>query len=426
MIINSYLLLNVVLYLILCIFLYRSHIYLKWFMLVIGILFLVSSICSLFYYNSELYFLLTESRSHKISFLPLLYLFICLIIYLLPLKSLRFDKFELPNYTLLVKLSIFIGLCSIIPFFENLRGLSHLDFASMAAQYQENIEDAVDTRSQFSAIGRILNGITNWFQYFTPTLFFYLIAKKKKTIYIILALIAVINPNLASLYHGGRGQIVIMALLLTINYVLFYNFLDKKTKRTINIFGIVFLASGILFIVLMTIARASGDSDLALQGIYRYMGESFVNFSETGYDVKNHTFGHSIINGTGYTFLSNFSDFFNTRDYEGLSNSTGIRMFVYYTVFGDYFLDFGWIGGVIFNITLGALFYMAVHRHLNTISSLVLISMYSKIGLNGIYCYAYMNCAEFVLFTLIVLFFFRRYELQHLKKEQQLKIIYRK
>ena len=44
-----------------------------------------------------------------------------------------------------------------------------------------------------------------------------------------------------------------------------------------------------IFMVSMTIARSSNESDLALSQIYRYLGEGFVNFAETGWYINNHT-----------------------------------------------------------------------------------------------------------------------------------------
>ncbi|WP_420477462.1 O-antigen polymerase, partial [Noviherbaspirillum sp. ST9] len=196
--------------------------------------------------------------------------------------------------------------------------------------------------------------------YITPSLFFYMLASKRKVIFIFLTLIAFLNPVSLGLIVGGRGELFQMIFILVLNYLLFRQYFTKKQDKVLKLVGLFFcvFAGSILFFI--TIARADGNSDLVYEQIYRYLGEGFINFGEKGWYITNHTHGYSIANGTGQTFMKDISDYFDARDYPRLGSITGMRMYVYYTVFGDYFIDFGLIGGILFNVILALLFYLSV------------------------------------------------------------------
>ena len=85
-------------------------------------------------------------------------------------------------------------------------------------------------------------------------------------------------------------------------------------------------------------------------------------------------------------------------------------MYVYYTVFGDYFIDFGIIGGIIFNSLIAWTFYSFVKNRFTNISSIIAANLYAKIGFNGIYCFAYMSRFEFVFFTIVCILILRHFE----------------
>lgn len=46
----------------------------------------------------------------------------------------------------------------------------------------------------------------------------------------------------------------------------------------------------------------------------------------------------------------------------------------------------------------------------NSISSIILLNLYARIGFSGIFCFVYMYRIDFILFTLLVVFLLRRLE----------------
>ncbi|WP_342383520.1 O-antigen polymerase [Bacteroides ovatus] len=411
---NIYLIANFTLYLGLFIYNWYSKDSGKYYALLTLGIFLVSSFCSLFYYDSILYNSLTESNGKSVSLIALLYLFIGFLILIYPLRKYEVIKYvrvpRLGGYDLIFVSFVVLGIISIIPFFENLIQTMNLSGRSMAEVYFDRQGTIVDTRAHMSTLGKFCNGIVTWFQYILPIGVFYLIQQKKRWYWVALAAFGAINPVLLGILFGGRGALFQSFCVFIFNYVIFYRSFSRKVKRVLSIIGVVVLGSFALVLVVMTVARADGESEIVLSGIYRYLGEGFVNFAEAGWYVHNHSDGYSIFNGTGYTFWKDISPYFDSRDYTALGNLMHIRMYVYYTVMGDAFLDFGALGGLFFLFILAFLFMTFTKKQANSFSSLILLNLYAKIGFNGIYCWSYMYCLDFIVFTLILVVVVRVFE----------------
>lgn len=411
---NIYLVINFFLYLCLFIHNWRSKDSGKYYAFMIIGMFLLSSFCSLFYYDSILYKSLTESNGRNISFLSLLYLFGGFLIYIYPLrkykivKSVNVPKFG--KYDLIFIVFVGLGIVSIVPFFENLMQVLRMSGQSMADVYFDRQGTTIDIQAHLSLLGRFCNGIVTWFQYILPVGLFYLIQQKKHWYWILFVALGAINPVLLGILFGGRGALFQSFCVFLFNYIIFYESFSAKIKRIITIIGFIILGLFLLILIIMTIARAGGENDLALSGVYRYIGEGFVNFAETGWYVHNHSDGYSIFNGTGYTFWKDVSTYFDSRDYVMLGELMHIRMYVYYTVMGDAFLDFDILGGLFFLLILAWLFIVFTKKSSNNFSSLILLNLYAKIGFNGIYCWSYMYYLDFLVFTIILVALIRVFE----------------
>ena len=411
---NIYLVVNFVLYLGLFIYNWYSKDSGKYYALLVLGIFMVSSFCSLFYYDSILYKSLTESNGKSVSLIALLYLFFGFLILIYPLRkyeAIRYVRIpRLGGHDLVFVSFVILGIISIIPFFENLMQVLKLSGRSMAEIYFDRQGTVIDTRAHMSSLGKFLNGITTWFQYILPIGVFYLIQQKKRWYWVVLAAFGAVNPVLLDMLFGGRGALFQSFCVFFFNYMIFYRSFSRKVKRIISVIGIIVLGIFALVLVVMTIARAEGGNEVVLSGIYRYLGEGFVNFSEAGWYVRNHSDGYSIFNGTGYTFWKDLSPYFDSRDYVSLSNIMHIRMYVYYTVMGDAFLDFDILGGLFFLFVLAFFFVFFTKKQANSFSSLILLNLYAKIGFNGIYCWSYMYCLDFLVFTIILVALIRVFE----------------
>ncbi len=415
---NIYLVVNFVLYLGVFIYNWHSKDSGKYYALLVLGIFLISSFCSLFYYDSILYKSLTESNGKSVSLIALLYLFLGFLILIYPLQKYEAIRCvrvpRLGKHDLVFVSFVILGIISIIPFFENLIQVLKTSGRDMAEVYFDRQGTIIDTRAHMSSFGKFCNGIVTWFQYILPIGLFYLIQQKKRWYWIVLATFGAVNPVLLGILFGGRGALFQSFCVFLFNYMIFYRSFSRKVKRIISIIGFVVLGIFALILFVMTVARAEGGNEVVLSGIYRYLGEGFVNFSEAGWYVHSHSEGYSIFNGTGYTFWKDISSYFDSRDYVALSSLMHIRMYVYYTVMGDAFLDFDIIGGLSFLFILAFMFVVFTKKQANNFSSLILLNLYAKIGFNGIYCWSYMYCLDFLVFTIILVALIRVFE----KKEK--------
>lgn len=390
-------------------------------MLVMGI-YVLSSFFSILYYDSFLYVKLTEKK-HLVTLLPLIYLFVVFVIYSLPLIRYKYKSYQneiKPIYCngvdMIFLCFAILGIVSVVPFVENLIKAIGMSGQNMADVYFDKQTAAIDVRGQLSSVGRFCNGIVSWFEFFLEVGLFYVIQKRKHWFWILLITLGVLNSSLIGIISGGRGALFQSFCILIFNYMVFRKSLSQKINRIICVIGISILMIFALVLCVMTFARAAGDNELAISGIYRYLGENFVDFSETGWYVRAHTNGHSMFNGTGYTFMKEVSDYFDSRDWEWLCRFTGIRMYVYYTMMGDAYIDYGLWGGILFFAVLALLFCYATRNKENRLSSIVLLSMYAKIGFNGIYHWLFMYKLEYLCFTLLVVFLLRMVENRALRK----------
>lgn len=406
---------NVALYVGFLVYLYRKKSLRTNCALPLAGLFAISSICAVLYYETPLYWALTESGGKRSSLCALLFIFINFVIYITPLSKLNSTGYKLPYYKHIVYFTVFLGIVAILPTIEFASMLSQFSVTDMAEQYELNQTETVDFGKKMSFLGRSCNGILTWFSYITPVLLFYVIAVNAKKKIVFLAAVAFIEPILGPMMRGGRGQLFLLVMLLVFNYLLFYNYFSESSKKVISKIGFVSICLVALLLVSMTIARtatsdATSDINIVLSAIYRYIGEGFVNFAETGWYTDKFTDGLSIFNGTGYTWMSELGDYFQQRDWQRLTQYMGFRMYVYYTVFGDYYLDFGPIGGLLFNAVLSYSFYRIVSKKNAKLYILIIINLYARIGMNGIYCYYYMNYMDFLLFTFLVIYLLKIHE----------------
>lgn len=380
---------------------------------IIGV-FLISAFCAFFYYNSNIYNIISEApNNQQSSFSSIIYLFICFFIFIFPIISYKkYDDIRYPRMgkqDILFISFVIIGFISIIPFFESLSHISAMTVTDMAENYQESRTNAVDVRSYFSPIGRICNGIISWFQYVMPLGFFYLVNKNKKWYWCLLVLMGTLCPIFSSMIRGGRGPLFQILCIFLFNFLIYYKIFSPKVRKITIKLVMIAITSIAITLIVMTFVRYDGETNYAIDQIFRYLGEGYVNFAETGWHVTEHSYGKSIFNGTGYTFLKDIFPIFEPRDYESLGNLLKIRMYVYYTVMGDAYLDFGFIGGIIFFLLL-SLIFISHTRKAGNFSSLLLLNLYAKIGFNGIFCWAYMYRLDFVLFTLVIYIIIRLFE----------------
>ncbi|MCM1503800.1 MAG: oligosaccharide repeat unit polymerase [Muribaculum sp.] len=375
---------------------------------VIGI-YTLASFCSISYYQSDFFDLLSEPA--KVELGGVIYLFVILLIFLIPLIklpprldriSVNMERFEVFYYIVLIS--------SVVSLVYN--------FASHGFEMKNFLAEFTDIRNenyendtvQLNIIGRIITGYLSALTVFAipVSMFALFVLRYKRWLSSVFFGIAIAMPIYNSLVVAGRSDIVNMILILGFTFLIFK---DLVTKNIYNGFirGLLVLGSIVgLYVIYANIMRFEDEETPASLYLFKYAGESFVNFSGILYpQIVGYTYGISSFGlfrrmiGLSYT-----NDLSELRAV--VERSTGTPGYIFYTFAGNFFRDFGPIITMLFgaiyakvvsgilpktsegaiktgtililaflgNLYLPGLFYFSLYSQTGNISIIIAIIMY--------------------------------------------------
>ena len=329
---------------------------------IIILTYVISAIASIIFYNG-LEFL---SVGDDLSWPPLIYLFSCINICLIPIYV-----YSKKMSALQVKLggnkdSIidgFIMLCS--PFlFEAFVEMFIIAISTNADSLNGIYESSKDiVGEQLSFLGRKTMAICRNFHYLWPILFFYQLVKKKKGIYIVAPLIATITGFLEAYASASRVGIVREIMYIFILLLLFKNSLDEKMRKKILKIFTISLCSTVFLLSLITLSRFDkgnqGGNDDILIWVSLYLGEGPIRFCQYMWNIVNFGNGDNVVSLFKEVIgLDPIVDMEQRREvYERI---TGIPCLIFYTFIGDFYIDFG----PIFTVVICIIFSMSLYFYL--------------------------------------------------------------
>ncbi len=375
---------------------------------VIGI-YTLASFCSISYYQSDFFDFLSEPA--KVEFFGVIYLFVILLIFFIPLLKMprsidridvNMERFTIIYYTILISSSI----CFIYNFASH--GLELKNFlAEFADIRNENYEsDPVE----LNIIGRLITGYLSALNIFAipVSMFALFVLRYKKPLSAIFFGISIVIPVYNSLVVAGRSDIVNMLLILGFT---FFIFKDLVGRSAYNGFmkGLIVLGSIVgLYVIYANIIRFEDEETPASLFLFKYAGESFVNFSGILYpQIIGYTYGIS-----SFGLFRRFIGLTYTADISELraivERNTGTPGYIFYTFAGNIFRDFGPIITLIFggiyakvitgilprtddgtmkagtlltlaflgNLYLPGLFYFSLYSQIGNISIIAAVAMY--------------------------------------------------
>lgn len=169
-------------------------------------------------------------------------------------------------------------------------------------------------------------------------------------------------------------------------------------------------AALVAFIV-TTIFRftSSNYEEIAISDWFiRYFGESFCNYNTECWYFKEKTWGHNT--------LAYFVEDSGQRDYQKLVPITGIRMNVYFTMFGDMLLDYGYFfTPIIFGIIYFLGYAFKPKNGIIDLPSLFIFSLLTYIFIQGLFIWPLINKMNAAV-TTIVLYFVVKLTIPQTKK----------
>ena len=360
----------------------------------IAFVWFLSAFFSIFYIQSDIKWI----SIHKTTFIPFLYLIGVFWLTFWPLIKIRSVRIVIDESKFINKVCLFVAFVAIIPFMENFVQIfmSGNSLVSISNNYENRDAVNFDARAHMSFIGSKLNSILLFFQYITPILFFnYLSSKNKKSLLILIGLIcAILNTIIFSFNLGARGVMVNMSLYVLFLFLLYKNYIEKKYLKFLLIVGSGLSVVLVFVFLYISIGRFGDSSYNLIDWIYRYAGESFINFNNDMFYIDNYTYGQN-------SFSTILSD--EPRNIDKLANTTGIRAYVFYTYIGDFYMDFGPFGTILIIVILSLIFFhFARSKKQFNIGCVLIYSLYSMIMLLSTNCFYYINGLVYAFFSLIV------------------------
>jgi oligosaccharide repeat unit polymerase len=287
--------------------------------------------------------------------------------------------------TFLFVIGLIAILTAITPAIENIHeifknGVSGL--SGLGEKYEE-INAAAEGNGKYvsylsSFSGRCMK-IQTWFSYFSPILLFlYLCRKNCNALVTIGLLCSAMSIPLFSLAKGQRAFILIYILYLVFLFLVFKKILPPKSKKVFLSVFLLFIALFITVFSFITLSRFGSGTQYDLTGssvtdeLYRYAGESFINFNADAYKMPNAL--------CGSYFLDTYLGYFHNWGY--WDKILKIKSNLFYGIVGQTYFDFSIYTLPIFCILS---YYVRKVNRYNSISSYINISTWALMVMFGIF-----------------------------------------
>ncbi|ADQ78563.1 hypothetical protein Palpr_0403 [Paludibacter propionicigenes WB4] len=367
-------------------------------LLYIFIIWFLFSIFSVLYNSSNAAY---SSYKSTITLAPIIYIYVCFLITVSPLFKINSNNIQYiksPS-NLFLYIIYFISIIAYLPFIENIFHLLTSGFSNFGSIYESRDNLDFDPRAHMSFLGARFNSILIWMQFVTPSFLFIYLSKFKVNIIIAIGLIfAAFNSSILGLCSGSRGIATATILNVAYCYLLFKNFLPIFINKIIRL-SLLFI--GTLFVLGLFWATLSrfGDHGIynsdntILDWIYRYLGEGLVNFYKDGWSTTSFTNGQN-------SFYQLFGD---KRNIMLLEKITHIRMYVFYTSFGDLLIDFGPFATLLILLSIAFLIRrISIRKGCINPFDLVYINLYSYSIFMGLFTFSYINSTYILIFSIII------------------------
>lgn len=287
---------------------------------------------------------------HKLSYWPFLYLFIMIVISMIPIIKLRENNIkyiEIPSHGVLTFLCIFFPLFSLISIIETIPRLQAGIFLIMTSN-KDSIMDLYDQSTEMRTMGMVSNHFLGIVRYFInigrtigPLLFFsYLIKKDRSPMVLLLLSVSLLQTPFEGIANASRLQLFSQFFILFLLYCFFYPFIkstDRKIFRKVAVVVVLFFFTIFMIITIVRSQYSAGGVN-SMFSIERYYAEGPLNFNGYCMDANGTREGHIVIpyllRMAGEKVLTPEELLFKYR-YMTIDNR------VFSTYVGDFVLDFG-------------------------------------------------------------------------------------
>lgn len=308
----------------------------------------ISSAASIYFLNN-----ITFISEQDINTYAILYYIIMVLISIFPfaLYSNRLSETPLKLFNNKGKIELFVMFCSpfiIEIFFEYFYCFITTQQDSLATIYEDDI-DILSLKLSF--LGRKINYLFSFISYLWPILLIYSLKKNNKKMTYIL-LLQILNEFLKGYICAGRVYLVRYILYLVLVFLIGEATLSAKIKKY-AIIGFVSVLSFIaVLLTYITVSRydsMNSDTMDIMTWVSLYLGEGNLRFSQYVWDIDAISYGDTCFSGVKTLLgLDTFTDNDMRRaHYEPILK---IPTNIFYGYVGDFVIDLGKLGALIFNI----------------------------------------------------------------------------
>lgn len=352
------------------------------------VLFSLSSIASILYY--QLPYINRTYRNIRIE--PFIYLFISILISIYPILKFNSSKIRTINLggnsKLIDYFSITICLIGFEIFFEHLIQFIRHPVSLNSNYIGQVYAGDVNAVSYLSWIGRKINHILTLTQLIVPVLLFYYIFVNKR-IYVIGFSLVIIGCILSAYNAGSRGRVIFIIMSVVSSFLIMRSALPYKAREKTKLLMIITMSGVFLIFGAMTLSRYLYSNNTYMGSVWEwvglYAGEGFIRFNSELWDFKDYLLGKDTL-----TFLFEMTQD-NDTYIELFYNMHRIQLNVFYTFVGDFVLDFGLTGALLYCFLINRASKAIIgHTHTSVnIEAIIMLVMVSQIFLLGFTAYIY-------------------------------------
>lgn len=305
----------------------------------------ISSITSIVFLNNNF------APINNVQLLPFLFIILCVLICIYPLYKYRsvFSKCSIIKYRdrngimfdfILISIPFIVW-----AFVEFTMKVYSTNIFSLADVYEDR-----EDQMRGSFLGNVSMNYVRLFDYIWPILFFYCRTQHNKLMkYSWVPLLGTITMCISGYVGASRASVIRELLYFCCVFYLYKNSISKSFKKKFLIVGGVLLSLIIIALFAVTISRYNAGSQNyeLFTWISLYTGEGCLRFSQFAWDIDEISYGD-----TNFSFVKSCMGFDTVTDndlrrtiYE---KKLGIPTNIFYTFIGDFCMDFGKIGTIVF------------------------------------------------------------------------------
>lgn len=367
----------------------------------------ISAVLGLFYKDTELY----RGGLYPITFTPFLYMFICFLISLLPIivKSNQITSIKLKDYQWIKPISYIISILSIVPAIELTSQFFELIVTGQFLLLGENYEDVANGEEEalinVSSYSRFIIKILISLKVLIPILFYLYLNKAKYNKKVLIGLFfASIIPALNSMAMGGKTELVYFILYFSCLYLIFKKSLKGNTVKSIKKIIRVISISGVILILGLSIGRyGAGSHNTSNSGpfdfLMQYSSETMYNFNQNAYHEKKGLDGYITMLPVLYKLKLTKVKPEDRREY--MSERLNCPTHIFYSTFGDLYLDFGFTKTLAILILL-SFAILAIIKKENYIEDIALIATYVYILSTSLFYFCFKGNWNPIFINIII------------------------